>query len=292
MDEQERVICIYHGGCADGFGAAYAVWRSLGRDVEFHTAKHGSAPPDVAGKVVLIVDFSYDLETLQAMADGAEQVLVIDHHKTAAEALASLPQAPMSYHAWRQREIRLSAIFDMRRSGAGLTWDFLNPGWSRPALVDYIEDRDLWRFSLCATREVMAGLFSYPQEFDVWERFMEGGVEQLLKEGEAIERKQRQDVAAVIRSSLRRMIIGDYDVPVVNAPHTMASDVGHELLAGEPFAATYYDTATERVFSLRSSDDGVDVGAIAQQYGGGGHRNASGFRVPHGHVLAGGVEHE
>ncbi|MCQ4271052.1 phosphohydrolase [Pseudomonas kuykendallii] len=291
MAEQERVICIYHGGCADGFGAAYAVWRALGRDVEFHPAKYGSAPPDVAGAVVLVVDFSYPLETLQAMADVAEQVLVIDHHKTAAEALAALPEAPMGYHAWRQRELRLSAIFDIRRSGAGLTWDFLNPGWGRPALVDYIEDRDLWRFSLSATREVMAGLFSYPQEFEVWAHFMEGGVRQLLQDGKAIERKQRQDVAAVIRSSLRRMMIGDHDVPVVNAPYTMASDVGHVLLEGEPFAATYYDAAEERVFSLRSSDNGVDVGAISEQYGGGGHRNASGFRVPHGHVLAGGVSH-
>ena len=33
------------------------------------------------------------------------------------------------------------------------------------------------------------------------------------------------------------------------------------------------------MFSLRSTDDGLDVSEIAKQYGGGGHRNASGFTV-------------
>ena len=38
-------------------------------------------------------------------------------------------------------------------------------------------------------------------------------------------------------------------------------------------------TPEGRVFSLRSSDDGADVAEVAKQYGGGGHRNAAGFRV-------------
>jgi nanoRNase/pAp phosphatase (c-di-AMP/oligoRNAs hydrolase) len=38
------------------------------------------------------------------------------------------------------------------------------------------------------------------------------------------------------------------------------------------------DTVTVS-FSLRSSDDGEDVAEVAKQYGGGGHRNASGFTV-------------
>lgn len=77
-----------------------------------------------------------------------------------------------------------------------------------------------------------------------------------------------------------RMDIAGYNVPVVNAPYMWASELGNELCQGEPFAATYYDTAEARVFSLRSKDDGVDVSEIASEFGGGGHRNAAGFRVP------------
>ena len=44
-------------------------------------------------------------------------------------------------------------------------------------------------------------------------------------------------------------------------------------------------TTDGRVFSLRSTEEGLDVSEIAKQYGGGGHKHASGFRVPYGHEL-------
>jgi nanoRNase/pAp phosphatase (c-di-AMP/oligoRNAs hydrolase) len=59
----------------------------------------------------------------------------------------------------------------------------------------------------------------------------------------------------------------------------LVSDAAHELAKGRPFAGCYWDTPDGRVFGLRSTDEGVDVSAVAKQYGGGGHRNASGFRV-------------
>jgi nanoRNase/pAp phosphatase (c-di-AMP/oligoRNAs hydrolase) len=75
------------------------------------------------------------------------------------------------------------------------------------------------------------------------------------------------------------MTIGGHRVPVANLPYTMSSDAGHEMAKGRPFAACYWDTPEGRVFSLRSNDEGVDVSEVAKQYGGGGHRNASGFTV-------------
>ena len=51
------------------------------------------------------------------------------------------------------------------------------------------------------------------------------------------------------------------------------------MAEGEPFAACYWDTPEGRVFSLRSSSDGVDVSEIAKQFGGGGHKNAAGFKI-------------
>ena len=59
------------------------------------------------------------------------------------------------------------------------------------------------------------------------------------------------------------------------------------MAESEPFAACYLDTADSRVFSLRSRrEGGVDVAKIAESYGGGGHRNAAGFRVPRDHLLS------
>lgn len=81
------------------------------------------------------------------------------------------------------------------------------------------------------------------------------------------------------------MVIDGFDVPVANLPYTLSSDAGHLMAQGEPFAACYWDTPAGRVFSLRSSDAGEDVSAVAKTYGGGGHRNAAGFQVPHSHTL-------
>jgi nanoRNase/pAp phosphatase (c-di-AMP/oligoRNAs hydrolase) len=59
--------------------------------------------------------------------------------------------------------------------------------------------------------------------------------------------------------------------------------VAHELLKAHPaapFAAVVVDVHGGRTWSLRSEDSRQDVSEVAKGFGGGGHRNAAGFRVP------------
>jgi nanoRNase/pAp phosphatase (c-di-AMP/oligoRNAs hydrolase) len=46
------------------------------------------------------------------------------------------------------------------------------------------------------------------------------------------------------------------------------------------FAAAIVRSEDSISYSLRSRDDREDVSAMAKKFGGGGHRNAAGFRVP------------
>ena len=264
-------MCIYHGNCADGFGAAWAVRKAM-PDAEFVAATYGEPPPDVTGKHVVMVDYSYKRPVLLEMASKAESILILDHHKSAAEDLTDLPA-------------NVVAVLDMNRSGAMRTWQHFFPDVEPPRLIRHIEDRDLWRFALPGTREIQANVFSYPYDFDVWDSLMAQDVETMRGEGAAIERKHHKDIAELVKVTKRRMVIGGFDVPVANLPYTLSSDAGHLMAQGEPFAACYWDTPNGRVFSLRSSEEGQDVSAVAKTYGGGGHRNASGFKVPHSHVL-------
>ena len=186
---------------------------------------------------------------------------------------------------------RIYTVFDQNKSGAGLAWDFFFPHDFRPCLIDRIEDRDLWRFKFPDTRAIQAALFSYPYDFEVWDKLFNANLAVLRSEGEAIERKHHKDIAELVKAFRREMCIGGHWVPVANLPYTLTSDAGHLMcepyqspnLAGEwvtpPFAACYWDTPDGRVFSLRSRDDGMDVSEIAKQYGGGGHKHASGFRL-------------
>jgi len=308
-----KPLVIYHANCADGFTAAWAVRQAM--EADFHPGVHGDLPPDVTGRDVILVDFSYSRHTMLALQKVARSILVLDHHKSAEADLPDIGSAPeeldggpvvfrldqraveagTSYGEWLNKVAQSSrwaggcfiwALFDMERSGAGIAWDFFHPGKARPALIDHVEDRDLWRFALHGTREIQSALFSYPYRFEIWDELMQAPVFELYQQGLCIERKHHKDVAELVAVAQRQMVIGHYDVPVASLPYTLASDAGHLMAQGQPFAACYYDKAAGRVFSLRSADDGVDVSEVAKLYGGGGHARAAGFTVPRDHELA------
>lgn len=262
-----KPLVIYHGNCADGFTAAWVANRYFAGEVELHAGVYQTPPPDVTDRDVFLVDFSYKRPVLEEMRDRARRIVVLDHHKTAEADLHELPG--------------VETVFDMNRSGATIAWGYWFGGTDAPRALLHVEDRDLWRFALPGTREVQANLFSYPYDLAVWDRLMWSDPETLIAEGRAIERKHHKDIAELVQVVTRRMVIGGHSVPVANLPYTLTSDAGHLLAKGEPFAACYWDTPKGRVFSLRSTDDGLDVSEIAKQYGGGGHRNASGFLVPY-----------
>lgn len=294
-------LVLYHANCQDGLAAAWAVWRRFSALRTTYTpVSYGEAPPDVTGKHVVIVDFSYSYEVLLAMSYKAASILVLDHHKTARDALARLPEAaPIGCHTgsgWEEFHADTAAFnasqntplvgtwFDMTRSGAMLAWNFFHDG-PPPKLLRYVEDRDLWRFLLPNSREVHAATSSYPHGIEHFDRLVhrcaaDPGL--LIMEGKAVLRSHDKDVATFAKLTRRTMRIGGYNVPVANLPPSMASDAGHLLSEAHPFAATYYDAEGGRVFSLRSREDGMDVSAIASQYGGGGHKHAAGFRAPPG----------
>ncbi len=286
-----KTLCIYHANCTDGFTAAWAVRRALGDEVEFHPGVYGEAPPDVTGRNVVLVDFSYKRAVLNEMAAKAHSVLVLDHHKSAQEDLAGFQEPPEDWEAWKyaishENPLGFPAVrFDMLRSGAGITWDFFFPEDERPELLDFVEDRDLWLFKLPATRFACAALFSYDQTFENWDAIFDYPVENIIDDGKALERNHLKLVKDSVRFA-RKMEIGGHTVPVLNTIPSLTSDCGHELAKGNPFSACYVDVQNSRQFSLRSTDEGLDVSEIAKMYGGGGHRNAAGFKVSRDHKLA------
>lgn len=273
-------LVIYHAHCADGWAAAWAAyrrsasWATSTAEPELLPASYGDDPPEVDGRDVLIVDFSYPRETMLEMHGRARSLLVFDHHKSAAEALAGLP----------------FAVFDMERSGAGLVWDELTGHEPRPWIVDYVEDRDLWRWALPDSRAVSAYLRTIPFELGAWFDVQADGLEVAKARGQSI----LAYVDALVRSHVERAApatIGGHTVPVVNAT-AVVSEVGNELAASAPFAAVWSVAADgSYLYSLRScasNPDHVDVSEIARRYGGGGHRHAAGFRSRHlAHELPG-----
>ena len=292
-----KPLCIYHGNCADGFTAAWAINKYFDGQVDFHAGVHQQPPPDVKKRHVIIVDFSYKKPVLEEMAKEAFTILVLDHHKSAAADLKDFPK-PIFKAGWAAHLADANGSvasdvgpgiprvqFDMERSGARMAWDFFFHDKPVPEIVKIVEDRDLWRFNLPYTRSVMTCIFSHEYTFENWNLLHNRcedhmALQEMAIEGEAIDRKHFKDIREFIATAGYRMDIAGHNVPVLNAPYFYSSDAGHIMAENEPFAACYWDTPDGRVFSLRSQDDGIDVSEIAVQFGGGGHKRAAGYKVP------------
>lgn len=286
-----KPICIYHGHCDDGFAAAWAVRAATGSNLfDFYPGVYQQAPPDVTGRHVLLVDFSYKRPVLMEMAAKAKSIVILDHHKTAAEDLVGFRE-PAPFELWTQNKNPLvegdsepvAALFDMNRSGAGMAWDFFFAGKPRPDFINYIEDRDLWRKALPGGDEFTIALRSYPQDFTVWDKLVRAGAKPLIEEGHSIQRYYRQRVDELKRSAyLAHMpgpTVGLVRCAIANAPYFAASEVAGELCAveGADFGACYFEVrAGQWQYSLRSRGD-YDVSAVALRFGGGGHKGAAGF---------------
>jgi len=280
-------LCIYHGNCADGFGAAWSVKKYFdekGQKIDFHAGVYQQSPPNVTDMIVIIVDFSYKQSVIEEMAKSAKSILIIDHHKSAAEDLSEFDEPPLRRDGWIPNS-GVYALFDMNKSGAMLAWEYFHKN-KAPKLIEHIQDRDLWMFKLDGTREIQANVFSYPYDFEEWDKLMLSPVENLINDGKVIERKHFKDIKEFIEVAEMRISIWGHIVPCLNANYFWSSDAGHIMTKGYKFAVCWWDTPDGRVFSLRSDEDGIDVSEIAKQYGGGGHKNAAGFKVRHSDLVS------
>ena len=259
-------LCIYHADCVDGFGAAWAAYYFAQdpRNMTFLPYTYGKpAPLDLCrGLDVTIVDFSFPRDQLEALHSVARSLLVLDHHATAEADLRGLPYC----------------IFDMNRSGAGITWDALSGGQPRHWLIDYIEDRDLWRFKLEHSREVNAYLRSIPQDFRTWDDLATKSVSEVAALGAGC----LAHIDAYVRAAMKhcfQAVIDNVTLPLVNVTYESCSEVANEMVKryDAPIAGYFFtrgDGTTQ--YGLRSKP-GVDCTPLARKFGGGGHPNAAGF---------------
>ncbi len=241
-----------------------------GDSAQYLPVQYGKPLPEVPdGALVWIVDFSFPRKVLEGLAARC-RVKVIDHHKTAAEALQGLDYA----------------TFDMTKSGAVLTWEHIHME-PVPEMLLYVQDRDLWQWKLPLSKEINAGLWrGMERDFAVWrnvhyfwERGVVTGKERMMQAGEAIAFSDGLMVESLCRYP-HWMRVLNFTVPAVNSP-VLQSEIGHRLLQlheSAPFAVIYMTLDDgNQAYSLRAREDDFDVSVVAKEFGGGGHKAAAGF---------------
>lgn len=294
-----ETIVIYHGGCRDGFCAAWVVNKYLIQDkhptdnplkIKYHPGYYGQEPPDCKDKDVIIVDFCYSLDVMDRILTECSSLRWLDHHKTAIPVFDAFSQ-------FMGGATRIKVVFDLKRSGAGIAWDYFFPNQARPWLVDYVEDRDLWKKQLPDSDLINAYIACLTFDFNVWTAVASHmTVDQAASNGVIAIAKTEQYVREVCKNVYfvdwiykdSLIVIQDkidflyYKIPVVNICQVDCSEVLHELCVSHPsspFSLYWFKRADGMYqYGLRSIGD-FDVSVVAKLLGGGGHKNAAGFQL-------------
>jgi oligoribonuclease NrnB/cAMP/cGMP phosphodiesterase (DHH superfamily) len=264
---------LYHANCTDGKGSALAAWMKHGDEgCKYIPVQYDEKPPKMKkGAEIYILDFSYPGLTLEKMAKKHESIVILDHHKTAQSTLESvrLPD-------------NINAVFDMERSGAVISWEYFHPNTDVPELLLHIQDRDLWQWEMNGTKDILTGL-NLVDDFRNWKTYLTAWHDTLIIRGSAVNQFIQIQIDNVLSSEPQWITVGGDKIPVFNIPGFMISEClaqALKLYPDSPYAEAYFDIPGKRICSLRSrAGSDVDVSEIAQQFGGGGHRNAAGYSL-------------
>jgi len=242
--------CIYHGGCPDGFGAAWATWRAWEGEGKFIARGHDDRVrgEDFEDSLVAFVDIAPDNDELRELVEHAAQVIILDHHVTSKKRF----EADLALGNELTREGHV-AHFDMGHSGAMLAWQYFMPDEPAPDLLRYVEDQDIWTWKLPGSEEVNAAIDSYPHDFEVWSAMARRPVEELEREGASIVRANRQ----AVERSLRRastLAIGSRRIEAVNSANNRSASTAPATSTSRrpPANSAAGATATPRVSVCRS----------------------------------------
>lgn len=290
-------VLIYHKGCPDGIGGAWAFWSKL------FNKEHNRLYPgtfdkvipfeDCKDKVIYFVDFTYPKDITENILKVAKHVVVLDHHKTALQ-LNDLANYP-----------NLTLVIDMDRSGAQIAWDFVNPKIDRLWFIDDIADRDLWRWVIPDSKLVTKAMFSmgFYETFETFDQIQTQDRKELVKIGKLLVDNDENIYKMICKRSLEcwcyppktsqdpaTKALNRYKVKVVETGHFFASDVGNILSSSKMSDGTNCDFAVVCRYSLKDNewwlslragnDSNVDLTEVAKGFDkGGGHKKATGVTL-------------
>jgi oligoribonuclease NrnB/cAMP/cGMP phosphodiesterase (DHH superfamily) len=286
------VKVIYHGGCKDGWTAAFTVyWLYLQlelRDqvkIELIPENHSFAqtkkleddlksgkikPEDTA---LIFADIAPGRETLLRLDRSPWAALyVVDHHKTTIEDSGDLP-----FFIWAYEE-----------SGASLMWLACNlpelTGNQMPHLHRLIRCLDIHRRDYPDWEELGMAIDMVRKDIRAWTWLyyaMEDNQkrQELVETGRPLVRYRDRVCGMIVRSAKPYWIKLNGHKGLASNSSIFSSVIADKMWKHCDFYCSYSFNGKMYYWSIRSSETGPDCSAIAGKYGGGGHARASGFRV-------------
>lgn len=174
-------------------------------------------------------------------------------------------------------------------------------------MIRHIDDRDRWAWKLDNTKAFSEALNSYPYTFECWDVLLDEtsyttgdgleGYDRFIEEGEAILRATQQRIDKAVGGELKKVTLMSRSDSTPDAIRTYheglalnvvndISEIGNKIAKKSgTFSLTFFIKDNEVICSLRSIAP-YDVSVIAKHYGGGGHAQAAGFKMPIDHFFS------
>ena len=287
------IAIIHHGGCVDGTTAAWVAWDAMGRGVSepirIIPAAYNMPLPEFTERprATLVVDFSWPYEQMLELAERTDDLMLLDHHKTALDDIgphadpgASASDIEIGLRTYG--DCRFVAQLDMERSGAMLTWNWFHRA-DPPALVQYVQDRDLWRWELPHSREIGSLLLTAGETVEEIEEFAQLTGAELIQRGRGAHAFELAAVRSVLKNAYWcTMVAPDgerRDFPIFASPYILGSTACEQLIEreGSKMAGYFIErTDGKTQYGFR----GHLVNEWAERFpGGGGHPSAAGCTI-------------
>ncbi len=268
----KKILVLYHKNCPDGFGGAWAAWKKFGNKAEYVAVDPDTLPEKFPkGKEIYSVDISYPVSVQKKLREKNKSLVILDHHVSRKNDTEAFPEN----------------TFNNNHSGAVLGWRYFHPKKKVPKFLEYIEDYDLWKFSLPKTRSIIPYLHMQKTDFITWgemaDQLEKRNWEKIYYERGMLLQKYEDKIVADLIKKADLVLFERKKVYAVNSSLSNIVDkIAHNLcLKKQPFSIVWHERRGELKVSLRA-DGKIDVSKIAQKYGGGGHKSASGFVIKNG----------
>jgi len=290
-------ICFFHKSCIDGtMSAAILKEYFKGKDnLVLIPLNHGTSVEEALSKYIpqegqnfkevskiwfLDIAPKWDdllyLQGLRQEKQGYTEVVIIDHHKTAANIISKFVGKPIE----EDKPIRIeydfiTFIYDPSESGASLVYKTLIDK-NIPLIVDIIKDKDIWLWRYENTDEINDFLYMYIDNPDAMKEFLKKDINEIASKSQILS-EYKNFIVSKLKDSWSNsplyITINDKKIPAINSP-IFQSELGNLIAKEHGIACLFYITADFVKLSFRSIDGSAR--AIAESLGGGGHDNAAG----------------
>ncbi len=218
---------------------------------------------------IIIVDFSFKPEIMEKVLLLTNNVIWIDHHGTAFEYKYSLT---------------LSGIRDKEFSGCELAWKYFYGGKVMPRAVELIGDRDKWAWKFkedTAYFNVGLKLYDHQPQDSIWDRLFGLPtrlieVPNIIKKGELCLKFRDNFCEDYCKSYGFKTEFEGYKCFALGL-YMFGSEAFGDRMKKYDICLSFAYLGDSWTVGLYSDGKGIDVGKIAQKYGGGGHKGASGL---------------